>query len=85
MTSKVMAEKILERWGFHSLDDRSAQAPVLLAISLGLGSLFDENTDAERTWIGSFHPALQARPIDLILDGLDGDVLELVNKERGLD
>lgn len=73
------------RWGLMQRPKLSREdAGKMLAISIGLGSLFNENEEAEREWMQTPHSALKTRPITAVLAGSFDEVLALVNKECGL-
>ena len=80
-----IAAKLFERWGsgFRPLTDK-ADVGKLLAISIGLGALFNENEEAERQWMQTPHAALKTRPITVLYSEAYQEVLDQVNKERGL-
>ncbi len=60
----------------------------IIAISLGLGSLFDENAEAEVSWLRKPHRALGDRmPLAVMLEGHMAGLItvsNLVRRERGL-
>jgi Protein of unknown function (DUF2384) len=60
----------------------------LLAISVGLGAIFNEVIDAERKWLNLSNSKLNGKtPLDFMLEGRMGNilmVLRLVEQERGL-
>jgi len=80
-----MADQLFARWGATArpMLDRE-QLGKALAISIGLGTIFNEDAKAERTWMQTPHSALRTRPITAVLAGSLDEVLDLVNKERGL-
>ena len=80
-----ITDRIFDRWGVLSkpLLDKE-QAAYVLAISLGLGAIFNESAEAERDWIQTPHRDLRTRPITAILAGSFREVLCLVERERGL-
>lgn len=80
-----IADKILARWGSQRRGLWSREgAGKLLAISLGLGALFDEDEQAECSWMWTHRDALGATPLQAVLDGRIDLVVNLVNQERGL-
>lgn len=74
-----------ERWGLLQHPKLSQEETgKVLAISLGLGGLFNENAEAERDWMQTPHPAFKTRPVTMVLAGHFDEVLAQVEKERGL-
>ena len=76
----------LNRWGDGGGHPNYSEQQLgeIMAISVGLGALFDENIEAERRWMQTIRVSLGCRPITAILRGDTAPVLALVNKERGL-
>jgi hypothetical protein len=59
----------------------------VLAISLGLGALFNEDADAELSWLTTEHPLLKTSPLDFMLRGRMINLItvaDIVRAERGL-
>jgi hypothetical protein len=59
----------------------------VLAISLGLGSLFNEDADAELSWLTTEHPLLKTSPLDFMLRGRMINLItvaDIVRAERAL-
>jgi hypothetical protein len=59
----------------------------VLAITLGLGALFDENVEAEISWLQTEHPLLKAPPLDFMLRGRMINLItvaDIVRAERAL-
>jgi hypothetical protein len=80
-----IGRSLFQRWGasaYPSMD--KDQVGDLLAISIGLGALFNEDAAAEREWMQSQHSAFRTRPITMLLAGHIKQVLDQVNKERNL-
>lgn len=81
-----IVSRIFERWGSNARPTLNEEhVGKLLAISIGLGTIFNENPIPERIWMQSQHPVLKTRPITAVLAGMYDDVLNLVNQARGLD
>jgi len=77
---------IFRRWGLYSVPpwlepDQKAQ---ILAISVGLGCLFNEDPEAEKDWMQRPMACFKSRPITIVLAGRMGEVLDRVNLERNL-
>lgn len=86
MSESEIVKSLFVRWGAHvvpAMIDRE-DAGKLLAISIGLGCIYNENAEAERMWMQTPHPKLRTRPITAVLAGSLDEVLNLVNQERGL-
>ena len=68
--------------------DVQERAGYVLAISVGLGSLFDDAEDAELAWLNTPREDLKGRsPLACMLEGRMANVIEvalLVNRERGM-
>jgi hypothetical protein len=59
----------------------------VLAISLGLGALFNEDADAELSWLTTEHPLLKTSPLDFMLRGRMINLItvaDIVRAERAL-
>jgi hypothetical protein len=81
----IEVDKILDRWGATSSAPRSdAEAAKLLGISIGLGTIFDDNSEAEKAWMNTFHEKLGGIPVRQVLAGNIDGVLAVVEWERGL-
>ncbi|UEM16783.1 DUF2384 domain-containing protein [Bradyrhizobium barranii subsp. barranii] len=80
-----IARKLFQRWGASAYPamDRD-QVGKLLAISIGLGALFNEDAEAERNWMHAPHQVFRGRPLTKLLAGHIDQVLDQVNKERNL-
>jgi len=73
------------RWGSYSRPELSeADVGKLLAISLGLGCLFNESIEAERKWMQTPNSVFKTRPLTMVLAGQFDPVLEQVEKERNV-
>lgn len=80
-----IVELVFSRWGLLSRPVVSKEeAGKIIAISLGLGTLFNEDADAEQQWMHTPNQKLKTQPITAVLAGRSDEVLALVNKERGL-
>jgi hypothetical protein len=81
----MSAEGVWHRWEVWVPPelDKLGETKVL-AISLGLGALFNESVEAEKVWMRHWHPALECSPLEAILLGDIDGVVALVNYERGL-
>lgn len=82
-----IGRKLFQRWGataYPTMDQE--QVGKLLGISIGLGSLFNEDATAERRWMQTPHAGLrgQSRPISRLLAGQIDEVAELVLRERNV-
>lgn len=82
-----IGQKLFQRWGAtaYPIMDKD-QVTKLLAISIGLGAIFNEDPDAERHWMQSTHRSFRGgqRPITLLLAGHIDEVHEQVMRERNL-
>jgi len=80
-----IGQNLFQRWGAaaYPMMDKD-QVAQLLSISIGLGALFNEDATAERHWMQTPHSAFRSRPITMLLAGHIDQVLDQVNKERGL-
>jgi hypothetical protein len=59
----------------------------VLAISLGLGALFNEDAEAELSWLTAEHPLLKTSPLDFMLRGRMINLItvaDIVRAERAL-
>jgi hypothetical protein len=59
----------------------------VMAITLGLGTLFDENVDAEISWLQTEHPLLKEPPLAFMLRGRMINLItvaDIVRAERAL-
>lgn len=80
-----IVDHLFARWGTTVRPEMDReQLGKVLAISVGLGTIFNESADAERAWMQEPHQSLRTRPITAVLAGSIDEVLDLVNKERGL-
>lgn len=78
-------ENTFARWGCSvcpQLDREDAGR--VLAITIGLGALFNENAAAEKHWLRTRHQDLRAEPMTMILSGRVAEVLAVVDRMRGL-
>jgi hypothetical protein len=81
----AIGEKLFARWGASAYPTMDKdQVGKLLAISIGLGCLFNEDEAAEREWMHAPHQAFRGRPLTKLLAGHIDEVLDQVNKERNL-
>ena len=83
-----LGNQILRSRMLASQDVRD-RAAYVLAISVGLGAVFNEVADAERRWLNLPNSKLNGKtPLTFMLEGRMGNilmVLRLVEEERGLD
>lgn len=81
---KAMQTIFCDRWGLWAVPSgltREQQGQVL-AISIGLGCLFNEEPGAERHWMET--PSNGTTPIAMIFAGKYDEVLSKVNRERNV-
>lgn len=73
---------VFRRWGSLSrpMMDRE-QCGKVLAISLALGALFNENAEAEKDWMQTPRREFRSRPITMVNAGHIDAVLDLVMQE----
>jgi uncharacterized protein (DUF2384 family) len=84
-TRGVIAGHLNRRWRMIKPIRWSDDVGMLLAISIGLGCLYNEDEDAERAWMSAPHPDLGgAQPVQAVMSGRAREVLDIVHKERGL-
>lgn len=84
MTDQVL-KMLCDRWGVEHLPWGGRQRMGhMLAISLGLGSIYNESVDAERAWMHRMHPRLGTTPIEAVLADRAEAVHEIVLRERSL-
>jgi len=85
----ALGEQILNSRLLVTPQDARDRAGYLLAISVGLGTIYNEVADAERRWINLPHPTLGGNtPLAFMLEGRMGNILSilrLVEQERGID
>lgn len=81
----AVVDRIFARWGFwcRPTMDRT-QMITILAISVGLETVFGDNPEAEKRWLGQKFKELRGSARNAVMSGKLGPVLDLVNKERGL-
>ena len=80
------AENTFDRWGLAVRPIlTNEEVGMVLAISLGLGALCGENIQAEREWMELFHKELGGSALVAVLQGRFREVLNLVERHRGLD
>lgn len=80
-----IADNVFARWGLSARPTMTKEeASMALAISLGLGALFDENIQAERHWLAQPRKELRGTARTAVLQGRFRAVLDLVEKERHL-
>jgi hypothetical protein len=86
--SASLGNQVLNSRMLAAPQDARDRAGYLLAISIGLGTIYNEVLDAERRWINLPHPKLGMKtPLAFMLEGHMGNilsVLRLVEEERGL-
>jgi hypothetical protein len=84
-----LGRQILDSRMLATPQDARDRAAYVLAISVGLGTLFNETADAERKWLGLSHTKLNGKaPLAFMLEGRMANifvVLQLVERERNLD
>lgn len=81
----AVVRNLYQRWGIFDLAPRTeAEMGKLLGISMGLGTIFNDNPDAERAWMNQYHDGLGSIPARAILEGRIDEVLAQVERERGL-
>jgi hypothetical protein len=85
--SEFFGEQLLDGNLLSPPQDVQERAGYVLAISVGLGSLFDDAEDAELAWLNTPREDLKGRsPLACMLEGRMANVIEvalLVNRERG--
>lgn len=68
--------------------DQKDRAKYIVGVSLGLGALFEENIEAEITWLNQPRAKLgNQSPLDYMLEGNMTNlstVVEMVKRERGI-
>lgn len=82
MYEQAMDTIFRERWGLWAApagvtDDRAMK---VIAISVGLGCLFNEDRDAERRWMET--PRNGWTPLAMVFAGRFDDVMSMVDNER---
>ena len=80
-----VVKAVYKRWG--SKDHPSLEkddAAKILAISVGLSCLFNENWKAEKRWMNSTHNGFEGTPFEAVKKGRIDDVLAFVNRTRNL-
>ena len=87
--SPFLGRQILDSRMLATPRDARDRAAYILAISIGLGTMFNEVADAERRWLNLPHSKLNGNtPLAFMLEGRMAHivlVLQLVERERGLD
>jgi hypothetical protein len=85
--SEFFGEQLLEGNLLSPPQDAVERAGYVMAISIGLGSLFDDAEGAELAWLNTNRDDLNGRsPLAYMLEGRMSHVMEvalLVNRERG--
>ena len=83
-----LGNQILDSRMLATPQDAGDRAAYVLAISLGLGAVFNEVADAERRWLNLPNSKLNGKtPLAFMLEGRMANilmVLRLVEQERGL-
>lgn len=86
--SPFLGNQILDNRMLVTPQDARDRAAYVLAISVGLGAVFNEVADAERRWLNLPSSKLNGKtPLAFMLEGRMGNiimVLQLVEQERGL-
>jgi hypothetical protein len=86
--SAFLGNQILQGHMLATPQDARDRAGYLLAVSIGLGAIFNEQPDAERSWLTLPKSELNEKtPLDFMLEGRMENilaVLRLVEQERGL-
>lgn len=82
MYEPAMHTIFCERWGLWASPDNldDDQRIKVIAISIGLGCLFNDGPDAERRWMET--PRDGTTPIAMVLAGKFDDVLAMVEDQR---
>jgi hypothetical protein len=81
-----IADQAFTRWGASArpiITDRTESAK-LLAISLGLGTLFREDIKSEREWMKTPQKCLRGTAYTAVLQGRFDEVLTAVNRARNV-
>jgi Protein of unknown function (DUF2384) len=86
--SEFFGEQLLDGNLLSPPQDVLERAGYVLAISVGLGSLFDDAEEAELAWLNTPRDDLRGRsPLAYMLEGRMTNVIEValsVNRERGM-
>lgn len=77
--------KICEWWGVEPQQLRDDDKVRVIGISLGVGSVFNDDRRAEQTWMNSPHLLLDNwSPLECLEVGMIADVEGVVDNLRGL-
>jgi hypothetical protein len=84
---KFLGQLLLRQWLPPRTQDVRDRIGYVLAISLGLGTLFNEDAEAELRWLNTEHPLLKTPPLHFMLRGHMFNLInvaEIVRAERAL-